>query len=273
LRVWEVGGAPANAQDWVVSHERLSSLDGSFLRVETPNAHMHVAWSAVFRRAPERPPPSLAVLRTAIAGRLPRTPRFRCRLAFPPAGLGEPYWVEADDLDLTRHVVPLGPPGEELDDAGFAALRDRELSRPLDRAHPLWQIALAPRLAGGRCAMVAKIHHALVDGKSAVEVAQLLFDLTPDAAPDWQPEPAPGRGRLAVDALVDNAGETLRAASGVARLAGSPRAGGARLAGTLRRAALAVGEDLLRPAPASHLKTFGSARSARWSASAPAWPT
>ena len=38
---------------------RLTSLDGSFLRVETPNAHMHVAWSGLFEphagaSAPER---------------------------------------------------------------------------------------------------------------------------------------------------------------------------------------------------------------------------
>jgi WS/DGAT/MGAT family acyltransferase len=245
--------------------ERLSSLDGSFLRVETPNAHMHVAWSAVFRIPVGTRRPTLGALQRSIARRLPRTPRFRCRLAFPPAGLGEPYWVEAEDLDLTRHVVALAPLADELDDDRFASLRDLELSTPLDRAHPLWQIALAPRLTGGRCAMVAKIHHALVDGKSAVEVAQLLFDLEPepgpDPEPDWHPPPPPGRGRLAIGALADNAGETLRAAGGVARMAGSPRAGGARLAGTLRRAALAVGEDFLRPAPSSHLNVpIGPAR-------------
>jgi hypothetical protein len=32
--------------------ERLSAIDCSFLRVETPNAHMHVAWSATFRVRP-----------------------------------------------------------------------------------------------------------------------------------------------------------------------------------------------------------------------------
>jgi WS/DGAT C-terminal domain len=35
--------------------ERLSAIDGSFLRVETANAHMHVAWSASFRVSPGRP--------------------------------------------------------------------------------------------------------------------------------------------------------------------------------------------------------------------------
>jgi WS/DGAT/MGAT family acyltransferase len=99
-----------------------------------------------------------------------------------------------------------------------------------------------------------KAHHAMVDGKSAVELALLLLDLSPDApeaqADDWVPQPAPSSARLALDAMVDTGGESLRAAAGFARTVTSPR-----LAGTLRRAALAVGEDLLRPAPASYVNT------------------
>ena len=97
-----------------------------------------------------------------------------------------------------------------------------------------------------------KAHHAMVDGKSAVELALLLLDLSPDApeapADDWVPQPAPSSARLALDAMVDAGGESLRTAAGFARAAASPR-----LAGTLRRAALAVGEDLLRAAPASYV--------------------
>ena len=35
-----------------MSTARLSALDASFLAVETPTAHMHVGWAAVFE-APE----------------------------------------------------------------------------------------------------------------------------------------------------------------------------------------------------------------------------
>jgi len=45
---------------------RLSSLDGSFLRVESPTAHMHVAWKGRFA-----PPPhgsvTLEALRASVA--------------------------------------------------------------------------------------------------------------------------------------------------------------------------------------------------------------
>jgi hypothetical protein len=70
--------------------ERLSAMDGSFLRVETANAHIYVAWSATFRVAAGRPRPSLAGLRRHIASRLEHVPRFRRRLGYPLAGMGEP---------------------------------------------------------------------------------------------------------------------------------------------------------------------------------------
>ena len=79
---------------------RLTSLDGSFLRLETPNAHMHVAWSGLFEPpAGAVPRPTVEALRAKVATRLARVPRFRQRLAFPPLRLAEPSWV--DDHDST----------------------------------------------------------------------------------------------------------------------------------------------------------------------------
>jgi diacylglycerol O-acyltransferase / wax synthase len=239
--------------------ERLSAIDGSFLRVESPSAHMHVAWSATLRAPAQGPRPSLARLRRHIAGRLERVPRFRRRLAYPPPGMGEPFWVDDSDFDVARHVVPLATLGDELDDRRFELLCDNVLSAPLDRGRPLWEIRLAERMAGGRCGIVAKIHHALVDGRSAVEVAQLMFDVAPTAVAElpapWKPARPPGAARLAARAVAMTTEESLRAARGAAGLAADPRASAGRIAGTLRRAALAAGEDLLRPAPSSALNT------------------
>ena len=60
---------------------RLTPLDGSFLRLETPNAHMHVAWSGLFEPHPDLPRPTVEALREKVAARLDRVPRFRQRLA------------------------------------------------------------------------------------------------------------------------------------------------------------------------------------------------
>src|SRR4051812_29526478 len=235
--------------------ERLTPLDASFLHTETSSAHMHVAWKGRFRPGPGRPPITLARVSAQVASRLGGAPRFRMRLAFPVGGFGAPGWGDAEGFDLRRHVGALGGGDEGLARGEFDARADAALSRPLDRSHPLWEIHLAPRLEDGSVGLVMKIHHAMVDGKSALAVALLLLDLDPDA-----PEPtpslggrpgdrAPGPARLAVEALVEAGAEPLRALGRAARAAGSPP----RLGGTLRRAALAVGEDVARAAPSSFL--------------------
>src|SRR5687768_18574331 len=131
---------------------------------------MHVAWAGVFDPHPERPRPTPASLRAGVAARLRHVPRFRQRLAFPPLGMAEPCWVDDPAFDVAGHVVELAPDERPLPLARFHALADDRLSSPLDRRRPLWQIALAPELEDGRVGVVCRIHHALVDGKSAVEL-------------------------------------------------------------------------------------------------------
>ena len=236
-------------------HKRLTTLDSSFLRVESESAHMHVAWVGLLDVDSARERPALAALRAKVGARMQHLPRFRQRLAFPPLRMGEPFWVDDPDFDVAEHVTTLTRPDESISPARFRALADAVLSEPLDRDRPLWHIYMVPRLDDGRAGLVCKLHHAMVDGKSAVEVALLLFDSTPDAEPEapdaWSPSVPPTGARLAVDTVMAEATESLRAVRGIARAAGP--GGASSLAGTLRRAALAVEKDLLRPAPPSHL--------------------
>ena len=60
---------------------RLSTLDSSFLEVESPSAHMHVGWAALFRPPPQAGRPTFGEVRSHIAGRMGRAPRYRQRLA------------------------------------------------------------------------------------------------------------------------------------------------------------------------------------------------
>ena len=243
----------------------MTALDASFLAVETPTAHMHVAWKGRFAPRSDGGRPSVADVRRCVGGRLRHAPRFRQRLAPTPAAIAEPVWIDDERFDLRYHVLDLAESAESLHRTRFGELADRVLSEPLDRTRALWRLYIAPRLDDESLGLVMKVHHSMVDGKSAVELALLLLDLEPDAPPGededgWAPAPAPGAARLAVDALADRSTETLRAAASVARLAASPRRG-VRLAETLRRTALAVGEDVLRPAPASYVNArIGPAR-------------
>ncbi len=76
---------------------RLSALDASFLRVETPSAHMHIGWLALLD-APAGGALSVRAVRARLAERLHLAPRFRQLVADGPAGLGGPRWI--DDADF-----------------------------------------------------------------------------------------------------------------------------------------------------------------------------
>ena len=237
--------------------ERLSPLDMSFLEVETPSAHMHVAFKGRFEPLSSRPEITLERVRAQVASRLGAAPRFRQRLAFGAGGIGAPAWVDDGEFDLGRHVVALSSDSEELPRDLFDRLVDDVLSRPLDRSHALWEIHVAPRLSDGTVGIAMKAHHAMVDGLSAVSLTMLLLDLdplapepAPLAASEWAPRAAPSPARLALDSFADAGMQPLRALGSAARLAASG-GGRSRIVDSVRAAALAVGEDVLRPAPSS----------------------
>jgi WS/DGAT/MGAT family acyltransferase len=225
---------------------------------------MHVGWKGVF--APRAGAIlTIGELRQSISSRLRHAQRFRQRLAFPPAGLGEPVWIDDEAFSVEHHVRELSGHHEVLPRTRFDELCDLCLSRPLERDRALWRIEFAPVLDDGSVGLLMQVHHAMVDGKSAVELALLLLDLDRDAelpaeGDPWTPSAAPSQTRLALEAIADAGSESLRAVRATARIARSP-ARSVRIADTLRRTALAVSEDVLRPAPSSYVNVdIGSRR-------------
>ena len=223
--------------------ERLSPLDASFLSVETPTAHMHVGWAAVFEPPAGGRRPRFDELRRHVAVRLPRAPRYRQVLRSLPLGLGAPAWVDDPRFDLDRHVIRAE--SGQLADVVAAAT-----SEQLPRDRPLWQLRIAERLDDGRLGVVGKAHHCVVDGIAAVELASLLLDPEPDAADPapkpWRPGPTPTSAELVAAAAVATARTQLDLATLGARLATSP-ARVAAAAGRAWRIAAALA-DAARPA-------------------------
>lgn len=221
----------------------LSALDDSFLTLESPTAHMHVGWAAVFEPPTGRPRPGFEDLRAHIGARLSRAPRYRQRLSSAPLELDAPCWVDDRDFDLSRHVTPAASP--DLDEVVASCM-----SEQLDRERPLWEIRVADRLSDGRIGVVGKAHHCMVDGVAAVELASLLLDSTPDAraeADEWRPQEEPGTAERLAALAEARAREQLELAQVASALLLSPR----RLLGAANRAAEAVAGALnrtLRPA-------------------------
>ena len=100
------------------------------------------------------------------------------KLAQMPFELAEPVWIEDDDIDLDYHVrsVTLRRPGtmQQLE-----SLIARLHSTLLDRSRPLWEMYVIEGLENGQVAFYSKAHHSGVDGKAGVELAKVLYDVSP----------------------------------------------------------------------------------------------
>ena len=232
---------------------RLTALDASFLEAETPSAHMHVGWAALFDPPEDGPRPSFDDLLAHIAGRMARAPRYRQRLAEVPLGAADPVWVDDTSFRIERHV-------RHSQREDLSSLIDDVMSRRLRRDRPLWELWIADGLADGRLGIVGKAHHCMVDGLAAVELATLLLDPEPEPAaqpPDaWRPEPPPGPLGLLAGGVADRAQAALGLATLPLQLARHPR--DVLRAPTLAAEAGRALADSVRPASGSRFTGRGS---------------
>ena len=117
--------------------ERLSGLDATFLYLETPTHHMHVAMTMVLDPATMPGGYSFDAIKEFIGSRMDRIEPFRRRLVSVPLNLHHPVWVEDPHFDLDYHVRRIGAPapGGRRELGEMAA---QIASVPLDRRRPLW---------------------------------------------------------------------------------------------------------------------------------------
>ena len=183
-----------------MSTDRLSPLDASFLHIEDDVSHMHIASVAIF----EGPQPPFADIVAMVDAKLALVPRYRQVVKFVPFELGRPVWADDPHFNIEYHLrhTALPAPGGE---AELRKLVGRVMSQPLDRSKPLWEIWVVEGLEDGRWAMLAKTHHAMVDGISGTDLLAVIMDLSPEVVRPvtaaWIPRPTPTGGHLAAEAL------------------------------------------------------------------------
>ena len=169
--------------------ERLTALDASFLYLERPAMHMHVAGLSVLDPS-TRPDGRLRFedVESVFASRLHLAPRLRQKIEMVPFGLALPVWVDDAAFDLDFHIrrAALPSPGGRVE---LAEQVQRILSRPLDRSKPLWELYVIEGLEDGHVATLMKVHHAMIDGLSGMHLNAALFDLSPEP-PVLAPPPA-----------------------------------------------------------------------------------
>ncbi len=182
-------------------NRRMTSLDASFLYLEQPHALLHVAGIYTFAH-----PLDYAGLLRYVRERLDLIPRYTQRAVMVPLNLAHPTWEEDPDFDIHQHILR-----DRLksghDDAALATLCAKLFAEPLDRSRPLWEMHLIEGYHGG-CALLAKTHHAMIDGASGVQLINLLMDPTPKRVA-IEPPPARPRSKAALPNPLMNAAEGL----------------------------------------------------------------
>lgn len=201
--------------------ERLSGVDAAFLYMETPSQHMHGVGVTVVDGNSIPGGYHFESMAAEFARRLVAIPGFRRRLVEFPFGLDHPAWIDAR-VDVASHMlrVELPCPGTQQQFEDFVG---RYSSSPLRRDRPMWEFCFVEGIEGGRLAILAKIHHCIIDGVSGSQMMQEIYDAMPIASPRGlhpegfgEDEAVPSLFDLAAASLQARLSDPLRAVNTVA---------------------------------------------------------
>jgi WS/DGAT/MGAT family acyltransferase len=205
---------------------RLSALDAAFVALDSPDAPFVIGSVLVLDRRLD-----LHRLRAYTEAALALAPRYRQRLGRIPV-LGHPVWIDDERFAIEQHVLEIPPDlaagGQDVPRTAAALL-----TRGLPPGRAPWQLWLMD-LPGGRSALIAVVHHALVDGVSGMRLLQQLTAPDTSAAATAAvpaPQPRPARRRLLAGELRHRVGELRALARGLAHPAAAARA----MSGLLRQ--------------------------------------
>lgn len=166
----------------------ISLPDASFLLVEKRQTPMHVGGLHLYTlprgvKGHEFLAELLDLLRT----QEPYRPPFGEFVATGRAGpLGPLYWQEDEHFDIDYHVRHLGLPWPGRYRELFM-LVSRLHGQLLDRSRPLWEMHLIEGLKGRQFALYSKLHHAAIDGVSAMHMTNAMYSTDPSARASHSP--------------------------------------------------------------------------------------
>lgn len=172
--------------------------------------------------------PDRDLLTRRLAEAVGATPRFRRRVVASRMPGMAPAWVDDESFDLDDHLRWDEPvAGQVRADDDALQLATDLVAAPFEPDKPPWELVIVTGLAGGRAALVQRIHHALTDGAGAIEFFERLVDRPPDASVvDPEPDPFPGApapeppatwGERTVLNVAERVGELARSTADVAR--------------------------------------------------------
>ena len=240
----------------------MGPTDLPFVVMEGRERPMHVAGLQLFTTPPDAGPDHLrTVYEAAVADEAELHPLLSRRPGTKPI-VGRLQWEQDDSIDLSYHVRHTGLPRPGAIRQLFEVV-GRLHGTLLDRNRPLWESHLIEGIDDGRFAIYTKVHHALLDGVSAM---RLLSDALSED-PDERDMPAPWAARSRVrrirgvreDAVDRHLGPedllagAIKGAAGFARLGYDAAAVSGRLAESIRHGLAEEAAVLPYQAPPSML--------------------
>lgn len=158
--------------------KKLSSLDASFLYLETPEMPMHVGSMAIFRLPDDYKGDFFEDFKAMIASRLHIAPILKARLEKAPLDIDHPSWVEDDQFDIDRHIFRASLPAPR-DRATLERIVGWMHAKLLNRARPLWEFYVFEGMKGNEVGLYSKMHHAAIDGGAGAALTNMIYDVSP----------------------------------------------------------------------------------------------
>ena len=158
--------------------KKLSSLDASFLYLETPEMPMHVGSMAIFRLPDDYKGDFFEEFKAMIASRLHMAPILKARLEKTPLDIDHPSWVEDDQFDIDRHIFRASLPAPR-DRATLERIVGWMHAKLLNRARPLWEFYVFEGMQNNEIGLYSKMHHACIDGGAGAALTGMIYDISP----------------------------------------------------------------------------------------------
>src|ERR1700744_2704216 len=158
--------------------KKLSSMDASFLYLETPEMPMHVGSMAIFRLPADYKGDFFEEFKAMIASRLHVAPILKSRLEKAPVDLDHPSWVEDDQFDIDRPTFRGSLPAQP-DRAPRVRIVGWMHAKLLNRARPLWEFYVFEGMKDNEIGLYSKMHHACIDGGAGAALTNMIYDVKP----------------------------------------------------------------------------------------------
>jgi WS/DGAT/MGAT family acyltransferase len=158
---------------------RLTGEDNSFLAWESATQPQHTIKAVVLDPSRGHRPVTFDEVKAAVPALVERIEPLQWQLLMPRSRFGRPWWIARPQLDVGYHVrrATVAAPGGDRE---LAATISTIIEHALDRARPAWQLWYVDGLAGGRVALVWKIHHAVADGNASLHLLEAICSADPD---------------------------------------------------------------------------------------------